>query len=321
MTEKPRVRLKVLLMTSRALLPANPSFAGHQTFSMRSGWLKKGIDAFYNTPEGGGSVFTRDDAIVTLGVGKNMVQSIRHWLLVTGMANETPTARGRDMSPTAVGNALFGIPENGWDPFLEDVATLWLIHWQLASAAGLAYSWIYAFNLFREVEFSKETLIENILNSTSRVSKPPSRETVGRDVECLLHTYVASQSHASSEDNLECPLQDLGLIQPRFDRHYRFSIGPKPSLPIDIFCFALASYWKWKEAESTLSVRDITYSEGSPGTVFKLDEDSVLSLLEDLEAVTEGLFRFDDTTLVRQVICEQYNRLDPLSFLQRHYHA
>ena len=42
-----------------------PRFAGQETFSLRYGWLKKAVDATVaDTP-----VFTRDDALITLGVG------------------------------------------------------------------------------------------------------------------------------------------------------------------------------------------------------------------------------------------------------------
>ena len=71
--------------------PRNPSFAGHQTFALRAGWLKKGLDAIEDDPQ----IFTRDDALVVLGVGKNMVSAIRHWLLATGLARVT----GRDVLP------------------------------------------------------------------------------------------------------------------------------------------------------------------------------------------------------------------------------
>ena len=109
----------------------NPSFAGHQTFALRSGWLKKGLDAVQDPSVGGESVFRRPDAIVTLGVGKNMVQSIRHWVLVTQMAADED--RGRLIRTTQIGEKLFGKGrQGGWDPFLEDDATLWLLHWQLA---------------------------------------------------------------------------------------------------------------------------------------------------------------------------------------------
>ncbi|MBC8136407.1 MAG: DUF4007 family protein [Fibrella sp.] len=57
-----------------------PAFSGHQTFVFRYPWLKKGVDALTRDP----AVFRSPDAIVRLGVGKNMVDAIRHWTLSTG---------------------------------------------------------------------------------------------------------------------------------------------------------------------------------------------------------------------------------------------
>jgi hypothetical protein len=306
---------------SPTLLPTSPSFAGHQTFAVRSGWLKKGVDALQDDRAGAATVFTRQDALVTLGVGKNMVQSIRHWLLATQMAEERPGARGRELRPTQLGSALLGSPNSeGWDPFLEDQATLWVLHWQLASPGGPAFSWVWTFNLFREYDFTRDLLVDAIMDGASgRVPKAPSRETVGRDVECLLHTYLSPREGAG-DDELDCPLRALGLIQPSYDRHYRFGYGPKPELPTSVFFYAVEEYWQWRRPESlSLTAWDLTYAEGSPGTVFKLDEDSVLGYLDRADGRFAEAFRFEDTPLTRQLVRNEGPALQPLELLRAHY--
>jgi len=136
-----------------SLLPAKPSLAGHQTFAVRPGWLKKGLDALQNPAAAGGPLFSRPDALVLLGVGKNMVHSIRHWLLATRMAQEVSDDGERRIVPTEMGIALFGGPQTGgWDPYFEDEATSWLLHWQLAGPGSLAYSWVWTFIVFWECE-------------------------------------------------------------------------------------------------------------------------------------------------------------------------
>ena len=87
-------------------------------------------------------MFGRSDAPVIIGVGKNMVRSIRFWGLAAKLLVEDPEAPNRrspGLVPTRVGHALFG--EMGWDPFMEDPGTLWLLHWLLDGttfeAAGL----------------------------------------------------------------------------------------------------------------------------------------------------------------------------------------
>ncbi len=69
-----------------------------------------------------------DEAMVELGVGKNMVRAIRFWATATGVANN----RGADgWEITPFGIAL--LDQNGLDPYLEDNQTLWLLHWKLAT--------------------------------------------------------------------------------------------------------------------------------------------------------------------------------------------
>jgi hypothetical protein len=102
------------------------SFSGHETFPFRYPWLKKGFDAVREDP----FVFLRDHAIITLGVGKNMVRSIRHWCLTAGVLAESRHGGGA-LQPTELGTLL--LADEGLDPYLEDPATLWILHWQITS--------------------------------------------------------------------------------------------------------------------------------------------------------------------------------------------
>lgn len=299
-----------------SILPLSPSFAGHGTFAVRSTWLKKGLDAIQAEADATGSIFNRPHAIATLGVGKNMVAAIRYWLLATRMAQEG--GKGREMIPTELGQRLFA--DDGYDPYLEDEATLWLLHWQLAGAGTPLFTWAYAFSLVREGEFARDALAQSILNATHSLPKPPARDTVDRDVGCLIQSYAPERS-ALSEDGLDCPLRALGLIRAQGKKQFRFQIESKPGLPPEIFAYALATFWMWKRAESrTLSAWDICYGEGSPGLVFKLDENSVLAYLDTLAEVTRGQIRFEDTAQTRQAVLEEGVRgFKPIDFLERFY--
>jgi hypothetical protein len=106
------------------------SFAGHETFPFRYTWLRRAADFVRCEPE----AFGREDAMVRLGVGKNMVRSMRHWALASGVLEEDKSVvnnRGRFLKVTDFGERLLG-PE-GWDPFLEDTASMWLLHACLSS--------------------------------------------------------------------------------------------------------------------------------------------------------------------------------------------
>lgn len=80
-------------------------------------WLKKGYD-FVRA----GRDFNSPDAVVDLGVGKNMVASIRYWLKAFGLYDGTAT--------TPLADYLFD-DQQGKDIYLEDIASLQLLHFTL----------------------------------------------------------------------------------------------------------------------------------------------------------------------------------------------
>lgn len=301
---------------SRPLLPHPPSFAGHQTFALRSAWLKKGLDALREDAR----VFSAEDALVTLGVGKNMVSAIRHWLLATQLAE---VVRG-ELQASSLGAFLLG--DRGVDQYLEDPATLWVLHWNLCGPGSQAFTWTYAFNVWREWEWSTAALVDAIQTAARAISsKPASTETVERDVSVFIQTYVApSERGQNAEDGLDCPLRELGLLRPALGKQqqYTFAVGPKPSLPPSVFAWALLKFWDWKyPGNTTIAARDIAYAEGSPGVVFKLDEDSTLAYLDQLDSLSNGNLRFEDTPLVRQVVRTTADILTPDVLLFLHYPA
>lgn len=306
---------------SSLLLPAHPGFSGHETFTFRYPWLKKGMDGL----RADANIFQSESAIMELGVGKNMVTSIRHWALATGMIEEgdfLPGERRRRLVPSELGKKLLN--DRGWDPYLEDDATLWLLHWRLVSNRERATTWYFAFHVLREPEFTRASLVEEL----QRVAKEKkwdrvSQSTLEKDVSCFIRTYVSVKRGVTStlEDTLDCPLTHLNLIQAdEKGERFRFNGRPKPSLTAAVFAHTLADFWaRHRNAQSTLSVREIVHGEGSPGRSFRLDEDGVLTYLDQLADVTKGELMFEDTALVRQVV--RSGDLKPMSILNGYYRS
>jgi hypothetical protein len=273
------------------------TFAGHQTFALRSGWLKKGYDAIQDA---GSEVFSQVEAIAVLGVGKNMVTSIRHWMIAAGMAVEHKVnGKVSGVEVTEFADAV--LSDLGLDPYLEHSATLWLVHERLCASDSAAYTWFYTFHRWRRSELYRNKLTEAIVDSTQGFARSPSTETVARDVDCLIHTYARSRT--PSEESLDSPLTSLGLVVPDFDQVHRFAVGPKPSLSAAVFAVALARYWhRQRPGARTMSATEIIFDEGAPGSTFKLDEESVFAYLEGLSDVTDGYLRFEEDGPVQQVI-------------------
>jgi len=280
------------------------SFAGHETFPLRYTWLRKAVQHV----ERDGSIFNDDDAMVLLGVGKNMVRSIRHWGLVCGVLEENPEVpnnRGRALRPTALGHKLFS--DNGWDPYMEDPATLWVLHYELASVPDHATTWYLAFNHFPHSEFAKTDLLNWLLKlAQERTWARVSPASLRRDVDVFLRTYVPVRASRTVplEDTLDSPLVELELLRELGTKgSYLLQRGDPPSLPDAVFAYGLVQFLSRSAPTSTaVPLHAIAFAPGSPGRVFALTEDALMTRLERIEAATDGAIVFHDTAGLRQLL-------------------
>jgi hypothetical protein len=298
----------------------HPIFARHETFHPRFGWLKKGFDKASEQPD----LFTDDMAPSILGVGKNMVKAIKYWCIAYKVLEEVQErGKGRILVPTAFGNRLLN--NDGWDPYLEDPASLWLLHWSLLSLPNYATTWHYTFNVFNRPSFMVEDIQHGIFEYAKR-EFPNSRITassVARDVSCLLRMYVEDSSRQLTEDSIDSPFTDLGLVKQYGDRrHFAMSIGPKIGLTHEIIAASCLDFAATaEEGAKTISIARLTYEQNSPGQCFKLTEgiiseaiESVAIAVEDIEmSKTAGLvqmaFSRDPYSIINDVLNGYYKRI------------
>ena len=282
-----------------------PHLTGHETFPLRYGWLKKAFDAVSATEstEENKSVFLNEGAIARFGVGKNMVASMRHWASTAGIIVESRDSP--HIRTTKLGRLLFR--PRGLDPYMENPATLWLIHWRLAAHPFLKTTWFWAFNYFPAPTFEREQLVDGIqriatLLGWTRVSST----TIRKDVACFIRTYVAQQlsRQTLSDGFLESPLTELGLVKAiGTTKGFRFVRGPKTTLGDGVFAYALLDFWsRYSGKSSTLSFEAIAHEPGGPGRVFLLDENHVADRLAGLEDATKGMLRWTETAGLKQVV-------------------
>jgi hypothetical protein len=300
-------------------------FAGHETFPLRYGWLKKSYDAIEaigsDKPEETYAIFADDAAIARFGVGRNMVLSMKHWALATNVlvAVDVRGSRVPRIEPGPLGKLLFG---SRADPFLEHPASLWLLHWQLAARPGRAAAWHWAFNEFHEPSFDRDLMSRRLLRRCQELKdagrlpreRAISDVTIKRDVECLVRTYhaAAGGGRRAPEDSIESPLAELGLIQKAgLGELFSLRRGPKPSLPDEVFLFALTEFWTTLySGRRSFSVDLLTYERGSPGLVFLLDEDSVAERLARLDDLTGGALSWDESSGMRQIYGPRLETID-----------
>lgn len=282
-------------------------FARHETFHPRFGWLKKGFD-HASTDSG---IFLREDAPVRLGVGKNMVRSIRYWCSAFKLL--------KGDQPTEFGQQLLG--QEGWDSYLEDPASLWLLHWKLLEPTCYATTWDFVFNQFRPVEFSTEELFKQLCEYRDRIAPRMAESSLRKDISCLLRMYTQQSTNKNSvgEDSLDCPFAELGLIYATSDsKAYAFRMGYKPTLPAAIVIYACLQYTnRVMPGQQRVPLGKLLYDADSPGLVFRLTESALDAAIEayadgtslgisDAAGKREFFFRREPESLANDILNEYY---------------
>ena len=228
----------------------NWRFAGHETFHCKHFWLKKGYDF---TSER--NSFKENDAVVKLGVGKNMVSSIQFWMNAFGIYEEDEISE--------FGNNIFN--NDGFDSFLEDEGSLWLLHYKLLSKN---YSSIYklAFINFRKTRISSEFTSKQLEDFLSKLLISEgvnfSQKSIENDVKVFIRNYVSlyKKGAKSLEDDFSSLLINLDIISIVPDSHieglqvFKLQYNAKENLPSKVLLFSILDSF---DGEMSIAVNDI----------------------------------------------------------------
>ena len=265
-------------------------YSGHESFPCRYGWLPKLYEAVAVDPD----VFSSDErAILALGLGKNMVKAIRFWGQVFGLLEvERGTARNTEFARRMLD------PETGLDPYLEDMGSLWRLHWSVTAHAGLG-AWVATFLELQDTQIARERLIDLVRSRAATGRRSITDRTATAHVGMLLRTYdwACFDQTTPGEDASGCPFQELHLIETSLvngQTYVTLKRGAKPQLDTGAFAFALYDYWRGTAPGSrSLSLRSLLLDRRSPGVIFRLDEPALHIYLEDLSTAGALYLRSD----------------------------
>jgi len=288
---------------SRLAEAAHPSFARHETFATRFGWLHKAYMQVKENPE----VFLAEDAPVLLGVGKNMVYSMRYWSRAFKLTREHygDDVNSRAMLSYPTWEARWLLDEDGADPYLEEQGSLWLLHWWLLcsrpGAKSWAPSWYVAFQLAPFARFSAQDMTQLIARHVNMsYEDAPVAASIAKDVDCITKMYVPAKrakggAPGALEDLLACPFRELGLVEtvehPVSGRQeWEFTTGTRITLPDRIVAYACLDYAATMTRNSgSISLARLANEHGAPGRAFRIREPEIAAALERAAATTPGL--------------------------------
>lgn len=264
------------------------SFARHQTFHLRAGWLAKVMEAFGDSEHL--RLFNRPDAAAELGIGKNMVQALRFWVKAAGVVE---IKRNGELALSSFGKVV-----SEYDPFFELDLTWWLIHMHLASKKSDATAWYFLFNKYPGTETDRESFVDALERYQTGGSKAAiSRSSFYKDFDCILGTYVlANKNSGTPEDNIICPLTRLGLVDQLRNGRVR-KVAPVKDIPLSVVFAVLHSTEVLR-----LMVSEIEEVEGNLAKTFNLSIDAIYRYLDLLK--NRGLVAFSRTAGIDTVVLE-----------------
>jgi len=284
----------------------NLRFSGHETFICKQFWLKKGFDYAVQ-----GNNFNSPDAVCELGVGKNMVTAINFWTKSFGIIDES-------LKATELGNYLFN--ENGKDQFLEDVGSLWLLHYSLVSK-NKASIYNLVFNDFtrERIEFTRIQLHNYLKRKCYEVSDNIYNEgTISKDINVFLRNYLMPKKYHGKpniEEDYNALLLDLELLSSkRIDNTEIFTIEIKEreSIPCEIILFVILD----KFSDNSISFNNLLIDKNSPGRVFCLNQEGLYNKINQITS------HYKDITFTRTAgneVLQINTRLNKWEVLDEYY--
>ncbi|WP_371187832.1 DUF4007 family protein [Thalassotalea maritima] len=301
-------------------------FTGHDTFPLRYGWLYKAV----NHLNSGGKLQTSKEeetqqAIIELGVGKNMVNAIRYWAESAGLLNSKRAQSSIDYITSVNGNYLFD-DETGKDPYLEHIGSIWLIHFWLCFNDKEMTAYRYFFNIFNGEYFEKQVLLAHMSDDIPKLTPSDSSindSTIQKDIDTFLNSY--SKKHVTKsgdEEQFNSPLSELSLIQESGKNYYLSDLNSKSDLPIEIFIYALLKFVQ-KESKvskvSKVNFKSLLLDPLSPGRIFRLSEQGLGKKLDEAQDYSAGNISWIDSMGLRQVSVESSYLNQEQSVLDSYY--
>ena len=281
------------------------TFSGHDSFQCRQLWLKKGYDYVQE-----GKNFNDEDAVVQLGVGKNMVSSIRFWLKAFNIIDN------KDI-PTEFGKLLFD-NKNGYDPFLEDEASLWLLHYQLVKN-GFASIYSIIFNEFRKEKlfFNKETFV----NYVKRIgeSNPDlnfNENTISKDFIVFANLYKSDPESKDVEDSFSGILSEIELLKTTGkgkSEQFFIENSERDNLPEAIVLYSILDNPTYG---NSISLNSLEFDLNSPGSIFALNRSGLMNKISDIVDDIKDI-TFTDQAGIKEIQFKK--KADAYTILDKYY--
>ena len=252
---------------------------GHEKFVLREGWLNKGIFRVEENP----TVFLSKEAPDIFGIGNNMVKSLRYWLKAFKLIEENSSA-GASLT-------MHGKMIKKYDPYFEDVFTLWILHSNIIHNKEDATTWYFFFNKCDVEELDKEQISQILIRELNKYTGNAnfSEKSLKSDVDVLINMYGKEKEITDPEDKNISPFAQLDLIK-NIEGSYSKTQPDRRKISEWNLLFELAEILQDK---SYISIDEISDGIGSVASIYQISNVTINEYLDRLDAM--GYIRIDRT--------------------------
>lgn len=248
-------------------------YGQHQSFYLRDRWLSKVI-RHLKTDE---RFFYDKEAFEKMGLGKNMVKSLRYWVVATGVVEEVLNDQRKKIHRiTNLGHLIFE-----FDRFIKYQETAAILHYQMVKQKEPSSSWYWYFNYYKESIITKDHLLKDlIIWVQENEKKNVSEQSLKRDIDCLIKLYTAGQSTNDPEEVIQSPLNKIKLVVEEKGIIYKKNTS-LADIGLGALMFVLLDY-KQRNGISNISVDDLVSEKTLWGKVFNMKRSSIVNALNEL---------------------------------------
>lgn len=249
----------------------------HESFSIREGWLSKGLLAVKENVK----VFSCEESTDILGIGTNMVKSLKYWLFATNLIKDEKNS----IVITELGNLVLK-----YDPYMEDEFTWWMIHINMLLNQEDFYVGNVFFNKCISKNFSKEDVYKIISDHLNQKKLDFNEKILVDEINTIIKTYVVDNTNDTPENNFNSPLADLELLKRISKDNYERLKPDYRSLNYLVVYYLVIQNL---DGRDYLSIDELLKIQNSPSKLLNLDKNLFNDYLDDMRR--EGLITINRT--------------------------
>ena len=266
-----------------------------KNFRFERAFVSKLLMEFANTPK-----LSRNEVMERLGVGNQKAGAMIAWIGMTGLRDN----KSRELTP--LGDLVLE-----HDPYFEDINTLWLLHYQLASNPD-AEVWYLLTNKFLPTytTFTYEDAVNFLVSLGIR---PLNDQHLRSDVAIFLRSFISSDAFKELNFITASDKSKKVISKMTFHKHLPMNISPY------LIAYIIYDY-KSKNFPNavTTTIRELLTLDGNVGKVFSLDRRELEKYLKILTGYEHGELIDISTTAGLDQVGLRFKG-NALNILERYY--